>query len=221
MTDEPEVYTDESLQTRPQMHVISRYPDPGFADIEGRVFITDRRFDSDQGRLSAVYTPQFANYHSEGEDRGDSSTVYWPLTKSAKKKTHKVGCRRFTVPLLYVVILRRRFAVTGNSTRGEAKATDLQNAADNSCSLDDCMSTQAQHRTLRCTVPQPFTFEHRDSMRRKPIIATKLEAELALKRQEEHSARTVRSSTVQSSTTASCLPPSPYLNIRTRAKGLG
>eukprot|EP00873_Tetraselmis_striata_P008650 jgi/Tetstr1/428914/TSEL_018890.t1 len=48
---------------------------------------------------------------------------------------------------------------------------------------------KSQHRTLRCTIPQPFKFEHRESLsQRKPIMAAKLEAELALKRQEEQAA---------------------------------
>jgi len=95
----------------------------------------NRKQEHQKGRLSAVYTPDYPNYHSEGEDhRG--GTVYWPLTKSAKKKMHK-----------------------------------------------------SQHRTLRCTIPQPFKFEHRESLsQRKPIMAAKLEAELALKRQEEQAA---------------------------------
>lgn len=51
---------------------------------------------------------------------------------------------------------------------------------------------QSQHRTLRCTIPQPFKFEHRESLsQRKPIMAAKLEAELALKRQEEQAAVSV------------------------------
>ena len=41
---------------------------------------------------------------------------------------------------------------------------------------------------MRCTVPQPLRFEHREMQRNKSIMAAKLEADLELRMQEEHAA---------------------------------
>jgi len=51
---------------------------------------------------------------------------------------------------------------------------------------------KSQRRTKRFTVPEPFRFEHHQSLPSQYIMSAKLDAELALKKQEHHSACNAR-----------------------------